>query len=254
MEVGMQIDEFLELVKKRRSIRRFKPDPIPDGYVEKIIEAARWAMSGGDAQPWEFIVVKDKETKKKIDDLNIEQRRQTWEIERTRIKELMHPSHAPGPPKGPTGFKDAPVYIVVCADPRPVQATVLITHFLHNEGGPGAHFLKNMANATQNLCLAAAALGLGAQWVSINRVIESPLKALLGVPEEFSIHTIVPVGYPAYEPPPSYRRELNEIIHYEKYDKSKYRSSDDIYEWLLKLRRRTRAAAVQQRTDLKSQR
>ncbi|MFC1945212.1 nitroreductase family protein [Chloroflexota bacterium] len=154
------------------------------------------------------------------------------------------------PPQGPIGFKDAPVYIVICADPRPVQATVLVTHFLHNEGGPGAHFLKNMANATQILCLAAAALGLGAQWVSINRVIESRLKALLDMPEEFSIHTIVPVGYPAYEPPPPYRRELNEITHYEKYDKSKYRSNDDIYEWLRNLRQRTKLTSIQQRTDI----
>ncbi|MFC1945211.1 nitroreductase family protein [Chloroflexota bacterium] len=94
----MQIDEFLELVRERKSIRRFKTDPIPDEYVEKLIEAARWAMSGGNGQPWEFIVVKDNETKKKIVDLYTEQRQHTWDIERTRIKELMHPAHAPGPP------------------------------------------------------------------------------------------------------------------------------------------------------------
>jgi len=47
----MQIDEFLELVKKRRSIRRFKPDPIPEECVMKILEAGRWAMSGANAQP-----------------------------------------------------------------------------------------------------------------------------------------------------------------------------------------------------------
>ena len=55
----MQIDDFLELVRKRRSIRKFKPDPVPDELVEKILEAGRWAMSGSNAQPWEFIVVED---------------------------------------------------------------------------------------------------------------------------------------------------------------------------------------------------
>ena len=45
----MEIDELLELVRKRRSIRQFKPDPIPDEHVEKIIETARWAMSGANA-------------------------------------------------------------------------------------------------------------------------------------------------------------------------------------------------------------
>jgi nitroreductase len=65
-EIGMDYQSFLELVKKRRSIRRFKPDPIPDEYVDKIIEAGRWAPSGFNLQPWEFVVVKDKELKDKI--------------------------------------------------------------------------------------------------------------------------------------------------------------------------------------------
>jgi len=59
----IKIDEFLDLVKKRRSIRRFKSDPIPGKLVEKIIEVARWAMSGANAQPWEFVVVKDQNKK-----------------------------------------------------------------------------------------------------------------------------------------------------------------------------------------------
>ena len=67
----MNIDGFLELARKRRNIRRFKPDLIPDECIEKILEAARWAQSGANAQPWEFIVVKDKDTKDKIADLYV---------------------------------------------------------------------------------------------------------------------------------------------------------------------------------------
>jgi nitroreductase len=48
----MNIEQFLELAKKRRSIRRFKPDPVPDEIIQKILEAARWAMSGANGQPW----------------------------------------------------------------------------------------------------------------------------------------------------------------------------------------------------------
>ena len=62
----MDYDSFLELIKKRRSIRQFKPDPIPDEYVDKIIEAARWAPSGYNSQPWEFIVVREKKLKDSI--------------------------------------------------------------------------------------------------------------------------------------------------------------------------------------------
>ncbi len=245
----MQVDEFLELARKRRSIRRFKPTPIPDEYVEKIIEAARWAMSGANAQPWEFIVVKDKAVKHKIVDLYAESQQRTWDIEKTRIKELRHLAFVDGPPTDSSGFEDAPVFIVVCGDPRTVQATVLITHFLPNEGGQAAHFLKNMANATMMLHLAAAALGLGSRWVSINCTMETPLKALLGVPEELTIPTVVPVGYPAYEPAPSYRRALKEIVHFERYDQSRFRTGEDIFQFLLELRRRTKPAYTMGRTQ-----
>lgn len=62
----MEFDEFLKLLRKRRSVRMFKPDPVPDEYVEKILEAGRWAMSGANAQPWEFIVVRKHGLKEKL--------------------------------------------------------------------------------------------------------------------------------------------------------------------------------------------
>ncbi|TMA05303.1 MAG: nitroreductase family protein, partial [Deltaproteobacteria bacterium] len=57
-----------DLVTARMSVRKFKSDPIPDGYVEKILEVARWAMSGANSQPWEFIVVRDPEIKRQLRD------------------------------------------------------------------------------------------------------------------------------------------------------------------------------------------
>ena len=62
----MQFDEFVKLVRRRRSVRKFKPDPIPEEYIKEVLEAARWAMSGANGQPWEFIVVKDQATKDKM--------------------------------------------------------------------------------------------------------------------------------------------------------------------------------------------
>lgn len=235
--------DFFEVVRNRRSIRRFKPDPVPDEHIETIIEAARWACSGANAQPWEFIVVKEQQTKDKIVEAYVAHKLQAWDFERTRVPELRHNGfrEQPGPDWKP-GFRTAPVFIVVCGDPRTVQASVLVTHFLHNEGGPLAHFLKNMGNATQILHLAATALGLASQWVSINATTEARLKPMLDLPEELAIHTVVPVGYPAYEPAAPYRRDLKEIIHYEKYDQSKYRSGEDIYNYLLTLRQQTRPA------------
>jgi nitroreductase len=62
----MNYDDFLELVKKRRSFRRFKSDPVPKEILEKVLEAARHSPSAGNSQPWEFVVVQDVATKKSI--------------------------------------------------------------------------------------------------------------------------------------------------------------------------------------------
>ena len=147
-----------------------------------------------------------------------------------------------GPPKSPPAYLDAPVVIVVLGDRRTAQASILATHFMHNEGGPDAHYLKNVANATQILQLAAASLGLASMWGSVNEISEGPLRKLLDIPEELSIHTLVPIGYPAINPKPTYRRELEEIVHYEKYDRSKFRTGEDIYNWLVALRHSTASA------------
>lgn len=240
----MQIDEFLELVRKRRSIRRFKPDTVPDEYIEKIIEAARWAMSGANAQPWEFIVVKDREMKKKMAESYLEVRKESYWIEETRVKEVKHPQLLSAPTL--LEMEDAPVLIVVCGDKRTFQATVLASNFLGGEGGPGGTYIKNIGNATHNMHLAAAALGLGSQWKSVNRVWEQALKRLLDVPDMIEIHTVVVLGYPAYQPLPSYRREAKEMVHYEKYDRSKYRSGEEIIKFLSYLRQQTKPSYAQE--------
>ncbi len=238
----MQIDEFLELVRKRRSIRKFRPDPVPDEYVEKILEAARWAMSGANGQPWEFIVIKDQETKNKMAEQYIEVRQREYIIERTRVEEVRHPSYAVLPTDAPS-FQQAPVIIAIIGDKRTFQATVLAGRYHPpGEGGVDATYLKAVGNATMLLHLAVAALGLGSKWFSVSGLWDPRLKQLLNVPMELSIHTIVPIGYPAYEPPPPYRRELKEIVHHETYDPSKYRTEEDIHDFIVNLRRRTRAA------------
>jgi nitroreductase len=233
----MKIDEYLDLLRTRRSIRRFKTDPIPDEYVEKILEAARWAMSGGNGQPWEFIVVKDQETKRKMAESYVDIGRRLHDMEKVRVEELRHPIFS-APHAGLPHFIDAPVVIIVMADRRRYQATILAIHFLsEGEGGPDATFYKGVANATQNIQQAAVACGLGSAWFSVTGLWEPSLKQILGVPVEFSIPTIVPIGYPAQKPTPIYRRPLNDLVHYEKFDMSKYKTDDDIYNYIADLRR-----------------
>ncbi len=234
----MDIDGFLELLKKRRSTRKFRPDPIPEKALEKILEAARWAMSGANAQPWEFIVVKNQQTKDGIARAVFEQRKIEYSVEQTRVEDLRHNGflHPPDVPD----FSEAPVLIVVCGDKRTLMATVLSHNFIGGEGATGAPYLKNMANATHNMQLAAAALGLGSGWISVASSSEKLIKGLLGVPDVLDVHTIVPIGYPAYQPRPGYRRELQEMVHVDRYDRNKLRSMDEVIDYLRSLRKQTR--------------
>lgn len=112
----MEIDRLIDLLKSRRSIRAFKPDPIPDEYIQKIIEAARWAPSGGNSQPWEFIVIKRKEVKDRIVDLFMKSTKLLREAELTREKGMRKPALEMEIQE--PGFKNAPVFIVLCGDPR----------------------------------------------------------------------------------------------------------------------------------------
>lgn len=230
----MEFDDFYGLLKKRRSIRRFKAEPVPDGKIEAVLDAARWAMSGANAQPWEFVVVKKPELRTKMADLLDECKKEANLMEMTRIPELRHPGM--GNPQSYKNMKEAPVIIVICGDPRTFQATMLSTHFT---SGESATFFMNLGNATQILHLAAAAAGLGTQWVSVTRPYERMLKDLLGIPDIMRIYVVVPMGYPSYKPSVSTRRNLNDIIHYDGYDPAKYRSDQEILDFLLKLRRKT---------------
>jgi 5,6-dimethylbenzimidazole synthase len=233
----MNIDDFLELVHTRRSIRRFKPDAVPAEVLEKILEAGRWAMSGANAQPWEFVVVRDAAVRAKVVESWLAPNQEAYVIEQTRVPEIRH-HHLRAPLTEPS-FKDAPVLIVMVGDRRTYQATVLGANFLVTEGASDAIYIKNMANATQNLHLAAAAAGLGSEWISVNRLWGQSLKKVLEIPEILEVHTLAAIGYPAYKPGPSYRRPFADIVHYDRYDRSKYRTGEDIFKYLVSLRQNT---------------
>ena len=87
-------DMLLKLVKTRMSVRKFRPDPIPEDTINKILEVARWAMSGANSQPWEFVVVTDPEIKKQLRDAYSEYNTDFifW-MEQQREYNLRHPSY-----------------------------------------------------------------------------------------------------------------------------------------------------------------
>ncbi len=230
----MQIDEFLALTQRRRSIRKFKPDPVPDLYIEKILEAARWAMSGGNGQPWQFVVVKKKETREKLGQIYSDYREISLAVELTRQEEYRQPAfRAPGARDTAETARSrfavwsgAPVIIAVLGDRRLMQASTLAARLYEMHT-----FDQNLSCAAYAIHLAAAALGLGTQWLSLLPPTAEAMKQALGVPLELTLFNLNPIGYPATEPTP-YRRELRELVHYDKYDMSKFMSNDDVQQYI----------------------
>ena len=233
----MEIEAFLKLVQNRRSTRKFKPDvAVAPEDIQKMLEAGRWAMSGANAQPWEFVVVNDATTKDALLNAWLDVRGESHVIENTRIPELC-PPHFRGT-EVVLGFKDAPVFIVVLGDRRTYQVTVLSANYICGEGGvdTDSNYLKNMGNVTQNIHLAAAALGLGTQWVSTNRLWGEAIKHILGIPDILDVHTIVAVGYPALPPKYGQRRPLEQIVHHNHYEIEKHRTAEEIKQFVCNVR------------------
>src|SRR5262245_49806752 len=91
--VAGDYDSLLDLVKSRAGVSKLEPDPIPDDYVTQILEVGRWAMSGANGQPWDFIVVKNPDTKKALFRAYIEENNDfIYWMEQQRDFKLRHPS------------------------------------------------------------------------------------------------------------------------------------------------------------------
>lgn len=229
----MNYDAFLELVKKRRSVRSFKPDALPDEYVSCIIEAARFAPSGANSQPWEFVVIKDKETKEKIAALVSEQAEPGRKVEAARDEDLRFPG-SQGPAREP-GYKSAPVFILLCGDPRTKEAYPLFTTLTRGD----SHFVSGLASAFLYMTLAATALGLGSQWVSATGgpLVKPLLKQLLDIPQGLEIYDMLVIGYAAAQPNERFVREQAEMVHYERFDKTRYKSDSQMRDYIVRLRK-----------------
>ena len=244
----MDIDGFLKIVRKRRSICRFVPGlPIPDEHVRKILEAGRWAMSGGNGQPWEFIVVRDQQTRDRIADASMEHRFEQLAIELTRVSEIAHPQH--GRPPEAESYRTAQLLIAVLGDRRAYQATALSPMFMPGPEETNGVYVMNIANACNNICLAVTALGYSCQWSTVNRMWEETIKETLDIPVMLDVFTLIPIGYPAYKPSLVYRRELDELVHYEKYDRKRYRTGNGVINWVKHLREMTVGAYRQAESD-----
>ena len=209
----MEYEGFFELVKRRRTSWEFKPDPIPDDIIEKIIDAARYSPSGFNSQPWEFVVIKEQELRYKIIDIFADH--------------LPSREVRPGM-KDPMGFRTAPVLIILYGDPR-VRPFAPPPVRKNNEIWLSV-LTSSLAISYQYMHLAAASLGLATKWVSaINTPpIELKIRALLGIPEGFVTYDMMALGTTDFRPSVKKMRALSEVIHYGQCGQKDFRTDEEV--------------------------
>jgi nitroreductase len=209
---------LLDLVRKRRTVRQFRPDPVPEGYIEKIIEVARWAPSGFHTQPWEFVVVRKKKVKDAI----------VASIDRHSppITNTAGGDNVPGSPR--RSFRDAPVFIFLLADWR--AKVGLPGHPKENDARVTSLYNSSLASAFLYMHLAAAALGLASQWYTATSRTETEqaIRGIIGIPDALTIYDMMVLGYPAAAPNAKEVRPLNEIIHYDDCGPQDFRTDEQV--------------------------
>jgi len=172
---GVVSDPFFELIQSRRSIRAFHPDEVPEKLLTKILTAAIWAPTGGNVQPWHFYLVRSQLGREQLAAAALNQ-----------------------------GFiSQAPAVIVVCAD-------LDLARRSYKQRGITLYCIQDTAAATQNMLLAAHALGLGACWVGA--FAEDQVARLLALPPNHRPVALVAIGRPAERPAPPGRRRLLEVF------------------------------------------
>jgi nitroreductase len=190
--------DVFEAIKTRRSIRKYKPDPVSDEDLQKVLEAAHWAPSWSNTQCWRFIVVRNPEIKQKV----------AGTLTKVQFGDDLLKNAAT------EAIRQAPILIVACAQKG-------IAGY-NRDGTPVTDkddwLLFDVALAIQNLTLAARALGMGT--VIVGAFDAKRAAEILDVPDGFTVVTMTPLGYPdhAGQTPP--RKALGDIIYTDTYGKS----------------------------------
>ncbi|MPZ27496.1 MAG: hypothetical protein GEV12_14085 [Micromonosporaceae bacterium] len=224
---------FLEVVRARMTTREFDPGyRVPREHYQMIIEAARHAPSGADAQPWHYLVVTDPALKEQLGEHFVQE----------RYRRIQLGMKFPSP--NYRGMKTAPGLVVVLADFRYVRAFPVL-----DDGSPAdlayqrnaeRILLQSVAASTMAAHLAAAALGYGVWWVTAigQEEAQQALRPLLGVPDELSMIDIMCFGPPRKELYRRWKRPLDEIMSWDRFDPAKFRTGAQIDEWIANDRHR----------------
>jgi nitroreductase len=192
--------DLFSVIRTQRAHRAFTDEPVPDEVVERVLEAATFAPSAENTQPWVFIVVRDADARARIGELN----RQAWEgggreFSRPRLSPEVFAKVEAG---ATGGIANAPVLVIVGGDTSRCVEAVLEA---------------SVWPAVQNLLLAAQALGLGASLTTITTVFGDELRSLLALPDHVRPLGVVPLGWPAKQLKPPRRAPVADKTFRDRY-------------------------------------
>jgi nitroreductase len=212
----MKPDQLLSIIRNRRSVRVYKTGKVSDLQLQNILEAARWAPSGANTQPWEFVVTRDRKKMKRVREIYSNEWKQ---------RKLEDPVHYKGLKKDYVG--DVSVLVLVCGDARTKQVYLTTRQVADRE----KLFQASIANSVQQMMLVAASMNLGTVWVSVREEVEPELRELFQVPQELRLLWVVPIGHAQNWPKAKPRRSAEAFTHWEIYDGKKLRAGSDIQAW-----------------------
>jgi len=212
----MDTENLLEVIRTRRSVRVYKSGKVTDQQLETILEAGRWAPSGANTQPWEVVITRDRAKMKRI--------RAIYDAE-WKQRKREDPVHYKGLKKDYVG--DVSVILLMCGEARTKQVYLTTRQPADRE----KLFQASIANAVQQMMLAAASMKLGTVWVSVREEVEPELRELFKVPPELRLLWVVPIGHARSWPPAKPRRKITAFTHFEEYDNKKLRRETDIRAW-----------------------
>ncbi|MBU2621561.1 MAG: nitroreductase family protein [Proteobacteria bacterium] len=174
--------ELMEVIKARRSVRKYEEKNVPEEVLSSILEAVRWSPSWANTQCWEVVVIRDREIKE-------------------NLKESIFPKNP-----ATNAITQAPLLLAVCGKLKSsgFYNNIVTTKF-------GDWFMFDLGLFTQTLCLAAQDLGLGT--VVVGLFDHDKAKGIIKVPEGYELVALVPLGYPAKISSAPQRREIREFVH-----------------------------------------
>ena len=224
-------EALMDVVRNRMTTRQFDPArAVPRAHYALILEAARHAPSGANAQPWHFIVVTDPAVKKSIADYFVDEQRK-----RAKLKMKF-------PTPNYRGLETAPGFVVIASDFRWIRAFPVLMDGsdLDRQYRENAEriLLQSVAAATMSAHLAAAALGYNVWWVTAigQASAQKAMKPLLGIPEELSVLDIMLFGKPVKAAYKRWKKTLPQIMSWEKFDPANHATLEEIDTWVKETR------------------